>query len=62
MRYITSIAAVKSNGQGMFLEHLPVRIEAKDNKEADEKALAIAEKRWPIEDGWEAHSAVSLLA
>ena len=62
MRYITSIAAIKSNGQGMFLEHLPVRIEAANAKEADEKALEIARQRWPTEEGWTSHDAVSLLA
>lgn len=61
MKYIASIAAIKSNGKGMFVEHLPVRIEAESYKEADRKALEIALHRWPKEE-WEAHSAVSLLA
>ena len=61
MKYITSIVAIKSNGQGMKYDHLPIRIEADSSDEADEKALEIARQRWPAEDGWYDHSAVSLL-
>ena len=61
-KYITSIVAIKSNGQGMKYDHLPIRIEAESTDEADEKALEIAKQRWPTEDGWSDHHAVSLLA
>jgi len=62
MNYIASIVAIRSNGQGMKYDHLPVRVEADSTEEADEKALEIAKQRWPAEDGWSDHSAVSLLA
>lgn len=62
MKYIASIVAIKSNGQGMKYDHLPIRIEADSTKEADEKVLAIAKKRWPEDEGWTSHNAVSLLA
>ena len=62
MKYIASIVAIKSNGQGMKYDHLPIRIEANSTNEANEKALEIAKQRWPAEDGWSDHSAVSLLA
>ena len=62
MKYITSIVAIKSNGQGMKYDHLPIRIEADSTNEANEKALEIARQRWPAEDGWTSHNAVSLLA
>ena len=62
MKYITSIVAIKSNGQGMKYDHLPIRIEAESAKQADEKALEIARQRWPTEDRWSDHHAVSLLA
>ena len=62
MRYIASIVAIRSNGQGMKYDHLPVRVEAESADEADEKALEIACQRWPTEDGWSDHHAVSLLA
>ena len=61
MRYTASILAIKSNGQGMKFDHLPVRIEADSTDEANEKALAIAKQRWPTEEGWTSHNAVSLL-
>jgi len=62
MRYIASIVAIKSNGQGMKYDHLPIRIEADSTNEANEKALEIARQRWPTEDGWSDYHAVSLLA
>ena len=62
MKYITSIVAIKSNGQGMKYDHLPIRIEADSTNEANEKALEIARQRWPAEDGWSDYHAVSLLA
>jgi len=62
LKYIASIAAVHASGKGMFVGHLPVRIEATDYKEADQKALEIALQRWPKEEGWTSHDAVSLLA
>lgn len=62
MRYITSIAAIKGNGQGMKLSHMPVRVEAESREEANERALEIAKQRWPTEDGWSDYHAVSLLA
>ena len=62
MKYTASIVAIKSNGQGMKYDHLPIRIEADSTNEANEKALEIAKQRWPAEDGWSDHSAVSLLA
>ena len=62
MKYIASIVAIKSNGQGMKYDHLPVRVEAENAQQADEKALEIARQRWPTEDGWSDYHAVSLLA
>ena len=61
MKYIASIVAIRSNGQGMKYDHLPVRVEADSTDGADEKALEIARQRWAAEDGWSDHSAVSLL-
>ena len=60
-KYIASIVAIRSNGQGMKFDHLPIRIEAESANEANEKALEVAQKRWPAEEGWSGHSAVSLL-
>ena len=62
MKYTASIVAIKSNGQGMKYDHLPIRIEADSTNEANEKALEIARQRWPTEDRWSDHHAVSLLA
>ena len=62
MKYIASIVAIKSNGQGMKYDHLPVRVEADSADKADEKALEMARRRWAAEDGWSDHHAVSLLA
>jgi len=62
LKYIASIAAAHASGKGMFVGHLPVRIEAESIDEADKKALEIALQRWPTEEGWTSHDAVSLLA
>jgi len=62
VKYTASIVAIKSNGQGMKYDHLPIRIEADSTNEANEKALEIARQRWPTEDGWSDYHAVSLLA
>ena len=61
MKYLASIAAVRYSGKGEELDHLPIRIEADDHKEADQKALEVAKMRWPTEEGWSGHSAVSVL-
>ena len=60
-KYTASIAAIHSSGKGMILDHLPVRVEAESANEANEKALEIAKQRWPADEGWSGHSAVSLL-
>jgi len=61
MKYMTSIAAVRFTGKGMELDHLPIRIEADNCKEANEKALEMALERWPKDEGWSGHDAVSIL-
>jgi len=61
MKYFASIAAYKFTGQGMFLDHLPIRIEADSHDEADKKALEIAKEKWPKSEGWSGHDAVSVL-
>jgi len=60
-KFMASIAAVKYSGKGEELEHLPIFIEADDHKEADEKALEIAKMRWPKDEDWQGHDAVSVL-
>ena len=61
MKYFSSIVAVRYSGKGEELDRLPIRIEADDHKEADEKALEIAKMRWPKDEDWQGHDAVSVL-
>ena len=61
MKYLASIAAVRYSGKGEELDHLPIRIEADDHKEADQKALDEALQRWPKDEDWQGHDAVSIL-
>ena len=61
MKYFASIAAVRFSGKGEEIDHLPIRIEADDHDEADKKAPEIALQRWPKKEGWQGHSAVSVL-
>jgi hypothetical protein len=61
MKYFASIAAYKFTGQGMFLDHLPIRIEADSHDEANKKALDEALEKWPAKEGWQGHDAVSVL-
>lgn len=61
MKYLFSIAAIHSSGKGMKLDHVPIYVEVNSVKKANEAALEVARKRWPVTSGWAGHSAVSLL-